>query len=311
MKLSPLIIGAVTTLSGQTWAWGGFGHITVAYIASNFVSPKTATYFQTLLGNSTDDYLAGVATWADSVRYTKWGRFSGPLHYIDANDSPPSYCGIVYERDCNPSGCIVSAIQNYTSQILDPSLRESSRVIAAKFVIHFVGDIHQPLHNENVARGGNGILVTFDKTKFNLHHVWDTSIAEKLVPGGRVARQPYAQAKHLADQLSGQIVGGKFNESSRSWLEGMTLADPVATALQWAVEGNAHVCTTVMPQGPEAIRDQELGSDTVYLKNALPVIELQLAKAGYRLAAWLDMIAAAAPGNFKTDDFSLPGGSDL
>lgn len=183
-----------------------------------------------------------MATWADSVRYTKWGRFSGPLHYIDAKDDPPSYCGIVYERDCKPEGCVVSAIQNYTSQLLDPTLRESARVIAAKFVIHFVGDIHQPLHNEDVARGGNGILVKFDHVKLNLHHVWDTSIAEKLVPG-RVGRQPYAQARRLADRLTAEIQSGKFNVSSRGWLEGVSLADPVATALLWAVEGNAHVCT--------------------------------------------------------------------
>lgn len=215
----------------------------MAYVASNFVSSNTASYFQTLLRNHTEDYLAGVATWADSVRYTKWGRFSGPLHYIDAKDSPPEYCGIVYERDCKPEGCVVSAIQNYTSQLLDPHLRESSRLIAAKFIIHFIGDIHQPLHNEDVAKGGNGILVKFDNVKFNLHHVWDTSIAEKLVPG-RVARQPYAQARRLADELTVHIQSGKFNETSRSWLEGINLADPISTALLWAVEGNAHVCTT-------------------------------------------------------------------
>jgi len=137
---------------------------------------------------------------------------------------------------------VVSAIQNYTSQLLDPTLRESDRLIAAKFVIHFVGDIHQPLHNENVAKGGNGILVKFDNVKFNLHHVWDTSIAEKLV-AGRVGRQPYAQARRLADTLTTEIQEGKFNVSSRGWLDGVSLADPVATALLWAVEGNAHVCT--------------------------------------------------------------------
>ncbi|KAK3330499.1 phospholipase C/P1 nuclease domain-containing protein [Apodospora peruviana] len=292
MKLSPLISGLAALPMGAL-AWGGFGHITVAYVASNFVSSETSAYFQNLLRNHTQDYLSGVATWADSVRYTKWGHFSGPLHYIDAKDSPPTYCGIVYERDCKQEGCVVSAIQNYTSQLLDPELHESARLIAAKFIIHFVGDIHQPLHTEDVAKGGNGILVKFDDVKLNLHHVWDTSIAEKLVSGGRVSRQPYGEAKRWADALTAEINDGKFNVSSRSWLEGVDLADPIATALRWAIEGNEHVCTTVLPRGPDEIRNQELGGGTEYLLKAAPVVELQIAKAGYRLAAWLNLIAAA------------------
>jgi len=63
----------------------------------------------------------------------------------------------------------------------------------------------------------------------------------------------------------------------------------------------------VLPEGPEAIRGQELGGDTQYLANAAPVIELQLAKAGYRLAAWLDMIAAALG---KNEEHFI-GGGDL
>lgn len=214
----------------------------MAYVASNFVSGDTAAYFQGLLRNDTGDYLAGVATWADSVRYTKWGRFSGDFHFIDAKDNPPQACGVDYERDCKPTGCVVSAIRNYTERLLDPDLRLSERVIAAKFVIHFLGDIHQPLHNEDVARGGNGIHVTFDGRDFNLHHVWDTSIAEKLVGG--VRRQPYAEAKRWADQLTAEINLGKFNVTKEAWLAGVDLDDPKTTALIWATEANAHVCTT-------------------------------------------------------------------
>ncbi|KAK0628548.1 phospholipase C/P1 nuclease domain-containing protein [Bombardia bombarda] len=270
MKLSSLAVGAAV-LPGTAWAWG-------------------AAYFQALLRNDTQDYLAGVATWADSLRYTKWGRFTGPFHYIDAKDSPPSYCGIDYERDCKQEGCVVSAIQNYTGQLLDPQLPYWDRVKAAKFVIHFVGDIHQPLHTEDVAKGGNGIHVTFDHVNFNLHHVWDTSIAEKLV-GGRVRRQPYPAARQFADRLTEEIRLGKFNVSREGWLGDVELADPVATALAWAREGNAYVCSTVLPEGAEAISGQELGGE--YYDKAAPVVEVQIAKAGYRLAAWLDLIASS------------------
>ncbi|KAL2180971.1 phospholipase C/P1 nuclease domain-containing protein [Thermothelomyces heterothallicus CBS 202.75] len=289
MKLSTAAIGAAAVPG--VLAWGGFGHISVAYIASNFVSPATTDYLQSLLRNDTGDYLAGVATWADSIRYTKWGRFTSDFHFIDAKDDPPRYCGVDFERDCKKDrGCVVSALQNYTSRMLDADLRESERAIAAKFVVHFVGDIHQPLHTENVARGGNGIPVLFDGRRFNLHHVWDTSIVEKLVGGG-VRRKPYPAAKRWADELTREINEGKYASERISWLRSANLSDPVATALAWATEANSYVCTTVLPDGPDAIRDQELGSD--YYQAAAPVIEVQVARAGYRLAAWLDLIVTS------------------
>ena len=96
-------------------AWGGLGHETVAYIATNFVQPRTKTFFQGVLHNQTNDYLAGVATWADSFRYTAAGRFSAPFHFIDAEDSPPGSCGVKYSRDCGVKGCVVGAILNYVS----------------------------------------------------------------------------------------------------------------------------------------------------------------------------------------------------
>ncbi|KAK5660675.1 hypothetical protein OQA88_12039 [Cercophora sp. LCS_1] len=290
MRLSSLALGAAALPTIQ--AWGGFGHITVAYIASNFVSTETATYFKGLLRNETSDYLAGVATWADSVRYTRWGRFTSNFHFIDAKDNPPHSCNVDLERDCKADGCVVTSLANYTTRLLDPSLSFSEHNIAAKFVIHFVGDIHQPLHDEDVARGGNGIHVLFNGVELNLHHVWDSSIAEKLV-GGVPRRQPgpYIAARKWADALSAEITVGKYlNVSKTEWLQNLDLQDPIATALSWAREGNAFVCTAVLPEGPEAIKGQELAG--AYYEKAAPVIELQVARAGYRLAAWLDLIVA-------------------
>jgi hypothetical protein len=214
----------------------------VAYLASNFVSNETTAFFQGLLRNDTEHYLAGVATWADSLRYTRWGRFTGPFHFIDAKDSPPTYCGIDYERDCKKEGCVVSALHNYTTRLLDTELHVSERAMAAKFVVHFVGDIHQPLHTEDVARGGNGIHVLFDGRNFNLHHVWDTSIPEKLVGG--IHRKPYEAAKRWADVLTTEINEGKFLSAKDEWLKATNVSDPRSTALSWATESNAVVCTT-------------------------------------------------------------------
>lgn len=94
-------------------AWGTLGHDTVALIAQQYVSSSTQSWAQRILDDTSSTYLASVATWADSYRYTSAGSFSAPFHYIDANDDPPSSCDVDYERDCPDEGCVVSAIANY------------------------------------------------------------------------------------------------------------------------------------------------------------------------------------------------------
>lgn len=128
-------------------AWGALGHETVAYVAQNFVASETKTTFQNILNDTGTSYLASIATWADSFRYTKDGRYTAAFHFIDANDNPPSSCGVKYSRDCGDKGCVVGAIQNYvchivdffwqswlfkTSRVLNTSLSISERDIAAK-----------------------------------------------------------------------------------------------------------------------------------------------------------------------------------
>ena len=125
MRVS-LTVTAVLAVAPQALAWGAMGHQAIAYVATNFVSSTTKSYFQSLLGDTSADYLAGVSTWADSYRSTSAGKFSAPFHYIDANDSPPSACGVELARDCGKGGCVVSAIANYVRALCqyhgDPGL---------------------------------------------------------------------------------------------------------------------------------------------------------------------------------------------
>ena len=114
-----------------------------------------------------------------------------------------------------------------------------------------------------------------------------------------------------ADVLTAEIVSGKFAGQKESWLKDLNFEDPVATALAWATEGNAYICTTgkslsstsaspgpgraltttpVLPEGAAAIVGKELSG--AYYQKAGPVVEIQVARAGYRMAAWLDLIAA-------------------
>ena len=141
--LSSLVVTAIFLLTSLTDAWGELGHETIAWIAESYVSPTTKQAVQGILDSTRSDYMANVSTWADSYRYTRGGAWSAPLHYIDANDHPPESCSVDYSRDCGDAGCSVSAIVNYTSILLDDDSKASKKLDAVRFIIHFIGDLHQ------------------------------------------------------------------------------------------------------------------------------------------------------------------------
>jgi hypothetical protein len=268
-------------------AWGSLGHTTIAYIAQNFVSDKTAQYAQALLNDTSSAYLANVATWADSYRSQAEGKFSGVYHYIDALDNPPESCNLDYERDCPEEGCIISAIANYSSRAVEKNISIVEQQKALKFIVHFIGDVHQPLHVENIAVGGNLINVTFNGARTNLHSIWDTAIPQKAVGN-------FTQANALAwaRNLTAEIKTGQYKKESKSWTKGIDADDAIDTSMIWAREANAYVCSTVLPNGPDAVFGKELSG--AYYETAIPVVTEQIAKAGLRLAAWLDAIVKEA-----------------
>jgi hypothetical protein len=98
---------------------------------------------------------------------------------------------------------------------------------------------------------------------------------EKLIGGYSLV-----DAARWAGALTTAIKTGVYKSQAASWLEGMELGDPMATSLKWAEEANAFVCTTVMPEGVAALKDRELNGS--YYEDAVPVIQLQVARAGYR-----------------------------
>ena len=202
-RLLPLLTLAASI--PQAAAWGAMAHYAVAYVATNFITTDTRSYLQTLLADTSTDYLATVASWADSYRSTSTGAFSAPFHYIDALDNPPSSCGVSFSRDCGSSGCIVGAISNYTTRLLTTSLTTTDRQIAAKMLVHFLGDIGQPLHCENLDVGGNDIDVTYSGASTNLHTVWDTKIPEHISGGS---------TKAVAKTWAASLTAGKSPSSS-------------------------------------------------------------------------------------------------
>lgn len=156
-----------------------------------------------------------------------------------------------------------------------------------RFVIHFIGDLHQPLHDENLEVGGNTIEVTFDGTVTNLHHIWDTDMITKLTGGTSLAT-----AETWATTLTEQINSGDYASLASSWTSGIDISDPIATSMTWANEANSYICSNVLAQGEDYVEENDLGG--TYYENAVPVIELQIARGGYRLAAWLDLIATGS-----------------
>lgn len=118
----------------------------------------------------------------------------------------------------------------------------------------------------------------------NLHSDWDTYIPETLVGGSALT-----DALSWATDLIAEIDSGSYADVAASWIDGDDPSAAEDTAMTWASDANAYVCTVVMPDGAAALTS---ASDLypTYYDSVIPTIELQIAKGGYRLANWLNMI---------------------
>ncbi|KAK7042205.1 S1/P1 nuclease [Favolaschia claudopus] len=281
--MASYVLFGLATLQGVR-AWGVLGHATVAYVAQHYVTAETASWAKGVLSDTSSSYLANIASWADTYRSTAAGQWSAPLHFIDAEDNPPTSCNVNYARDCGSSGCSISAMANYTQRAGDGRLSAANTAEAVRFLVHFVGDITQPLHDEAYEVGGNDISVHFMGFSDNLHADWDTYMPEELIGGDSLA-----DAQSWANTLISEIDSGAYASQKASWIAGDTTSDVITTATRWASDANALVCTVVMPQGAAALTAMSDLYPTYYNK-VIGTIELQIAKGGYRLANWLNMI---------------------
>jgi len=144
------------------------------------------------------------------------------------------------------------------------------------------GDIHQPLHTENLLRGGNSIEVAFGGKHTNLHHVWDSSIPETLI-GGNTIRH----AVGWADSLYERIVGGTWGNFTAQWGGCIDVSRAEECALSWASETNTWMCKYVLPETyPEGFAGSELNG--TYYDGAVEIVEKQVAIAGWRMGMWLN-----------------------
>ncbi|KAL1664887.1 phospholipase C/P1 nuclease domain-containing protein [Schizophyllum commune] len=185
-------------------AWGAAGHEIVATIAQAYLHPSALPAICEILNYTSSNpneppcHLAPIATWADRFKYRM--RWSAPLHYVGALDDYPSEtCLFPGDRGWagRVGGNVLAGIRNTTSLLEDWVAGEADDATAneaLKFLVHFVGDMHMPLHLTGRDRGGNSDKVTFDGRVSNLHTVWDGLLIAKAL-----RTIPYNYTKPLPD----------------------------------------------------------------------------------------------------------------
>lgn len=264
-----LLLLPVLFSAHNVWAWGPMGHRIVGEIAETRLLPEVKTKIQK---NFNIKKLSDVAIWADSVRKK---RSEGRWHYCNIKKSKWTY---KKKRDCPDGACVIEKIRDFSQALNDDGLSSRKRKEALMYLIHFVGDVHQPLHLGNARdRGGNKIRVKFKGKRTNLHALWDG----KLI--------------HLAGKSLLQYAGGlslrSISSDSIKWNS--------SEVIEWANESRALALNHAYLTG----RSFNGRLSKNYIERSREIIELRLSQAGVRLAGMLNRLlsenrtAATGKGN--------------
>ena len=275
-------------------AWGDEGHRILATIAYGRLEPAVRKAVDVLLAADTDPLTArdfvSRSTWADRWRdldrNTTKKQYNATRHWHFADieldggslaqacqDHPP-----LPEHTLASAGpaqaCVVDKIDQFTAELRDPATTKAERRKALEFVIHFVGDVHQPLHTaDHKDGGGNGVPVIYGNLKSpdTLHAYWDRHLVERL------GRDPAKAAVALARSITREQLRRWSTGSTADWAEE---SHQSAKSVAYDFSGEA---SFVDDHGGEGLR-----LDAAYEARALPVVREQLSKAGVRLAALLN-----------------------
>ncbi len=273
------------------WSWGPDGHQIVARLAALNLNANATSQIAAILGVSVEtlsDEMAHASTWADSIRLSH--KETGGWHYVDIPRDKPSGKAADF---CANDDCVSFRLADFAKRLAanDPGPASWTRAQQLKFLIHFAGDIHQPLHcASNSDKGGNCIFVSGGKNK-NLHHVWDGEILlQVLTSDSDMAQQLQTQFNALSDGKKAELLAGTPDdwavESHKLALsKAYGLVRPRIKVMEPQIEVND--CKT---QAPAAIRNLKLKLSPAYFTQTEPVVEDQLMKAGARLANMLNAI---------------------
>jgi len=270
-RFTAIVIAILLCLPKIVSAWGVDGHQIVAMVATDRLSPSAKAAIHDLIGNepiSDPD----VSSWPDQIR----NQFpeTGPWHYVDIPADAPAFDE---KRDGNNGNNVIEETEIYEMELADQATPKPWRVESLKFIVHFIGDLHQPLHcaERSGDKGGNGRLVFFlDRPRAtNLHSVWDSAIL--FQDEGAAGDAKYA------DFLNAKITPAQAQE----WAKG--------TPLDWANESHQIAVDSAYAGVPADGPPPKL--DIKYVQRNEPIIEEQLQKGGVRLAMVLNEIFAGYP----------------
>ena len=268
MKKHTAALTLLLFCSTQVFAWGPKGHKVVGAIAESHLTEAARHNLQSLLGDAS---LASIANWADEIKGKRPETFG--WHFVDIPKDAGSFS---QARDCYrpdekyPSSkddhhnCIVDRISMFKQILGDPNAPQADRIEALKFLVHFVGDIHQPLHAVEEGRGGNDIhVVEFGspqcgKGRCNFHFVWDISLIEHT----GLSEQDYVT------RLEQLIVARNLKSGA------------VGTPEDWANESYGWAQKVWLKEGGSV--------DAAYYQSNIGVVDERLALAGLRLASVLN-----------------------
>jgi hypothetical protein len=255
-------------------AWGKTGHRVVAAIADTELSGLARAHVREILGPG--ESLDEAATWPDDMRSDPspfWQKTASPWHYVTVN-------GITYDH-APPEGDALEALDRFRHVLQDPNASLADKQTALRFVIHLVGDLHQPFHAGKCCdKGANDVKVTWFGKPTNLHAVWDSAIVddEQLSFSELAAKLE----RHISDR---QLIQW-WDIDPRDWVsESAELRDGL------------YPTTADMPKpakGKKPRKGQPPLPDLSYsyAYRFTPLMERRLSQAGVRLAAYLNWIFA-------------------
>lgn len=244
-------------LPSAAYAWGHTGHRITAKIAEHHLSDEARAAISAILGPET---LAEASGWPDDMRSSPepfWQVKASPWHYVTVPD------GIQYKPENAPDeGDAVTALQQFSQTLQKDEASLAEKQLALRFIIHIIGDLHQPLHAGNgTDRGGNDVAVTFFWQDSNLHRVWDSGLIDRQ----RLSFTEWSR------WLNAKIT----KDQKQRWAN----TDPVI----WIAE-STEIRDRIYPESPDINWD--------YQFEMLPIIKQRLSMAGIRIAAYLNDLFA-------------------
>lgn len=276
MRSHQLVAILLLAPAAEAFAWGDTGHRIICEIAFREVADQTRERIKALIRADAD-----FARFSDSCIWPDHPRKRGPEHFVNL---PRTAAGLAPGDACaGASACVVSAITADLAVLASPTAGDAEKARALKFVGHWVGDVHQPLHASFADdRGGN--LVDVEGTcAANLHSAWDTCLVERTL-----GRDVPAIATKLVGEVT-QEQKEQWNASDPAEWANESFRITTDPATRYCVrEGGA--CS--YDEGNEVLdQDEEhkaITVDTAYIETNGPVVRDRLRRAGVRLAHALD-----------------------